>query len=93
MAANRGFLRTVLETILQSFFFGGLDSSLSSESFREDARVEYDTLRVPSPQSRVQAFRSFELLDLGVLFAVRHTFPKQGATLGHFTCLFFQKQL
>ena len=59
-AANRGFLRTDLETILLSFFFGGLGSSLSSESFGEDARVKHDTLRVSSPQSRVQAFRSFD---------------------------------
>ena len=44
MATNRGFLRTDLEIILLSFFFGGLGSSLSSESFGEDARVEHDTL-------------------------------------------------
>ena len=60
MAANSGFLRRDLETILLRFFFGGLGSSLSSESFGEDAKVEYDTPRIPSLQLRVQAFRSFD---------------------------------
>ena len=55
MAANRGFLRIDLETILLSFFFGGLGSSPLCQ-----VNTWHDTLRIPSPQSRVQAFRSFD---------------------------------
>ena len=86
-AENRGFLWTDLETILLSFFFGILGSSLSSKSFGEDARVEYDTLQVPSSQSRVQVFRPFGTLRCSSYFSKTRSYARP------FYLSFFLKQL